>query len=102
MKITKMKNTLAVLFAILLLMMGTQMAFASPILQDDFNSENSGVGMLITSILQTGLSALALWILSETDFLIFTPAMVFTSIWMVAQGKPVFSLLIRFLHLAHI
>jgi PEP-CTERM motif len=46
MKITKMKNPLAILFAILLLMMGTQMAFAAPILQDDFNSENGGVGVL--------------------------------------------------------
>ena len=46
MKITKMKNSLAVLFAILLLMMGTQMAFAAPILQDNFNSENGGVGAL--------------------------------------------------------
>jgi hypothetical protein len=46
MKITKMKNPLVVLFAILLLLMGTQMAFAAPILQDDFDSENSGTGVL--------------------------------------------------------
>lgn len=46
MKITKMKNPLAVLFTILLLLMGTQMAFAAPILQDNFNAENGGVGML--------------------------------------------------------
>jgi hypothetical protein len=46
MKITKMKNPLAVLFVILLLLMGTQMAFAAPILQDNFNSENGGVGVL--------------------------------------------------------
>jgi hypothetical protein len=44
MKITKMKNPLAILFAILLLMMGTQMAFAA--LHDDFNLENGGVGVL--------------------------------------------------------
>jgi len=46
MKITKMKSPLAILFAILLLMMGTQMAFAAPILQDNFNTENGGVGVL--------------------------------------------------------
>jgi hypothetical protein len=46
MKITKMKNPLAVFFAILLLMMGTQMAFAAPILQDNFNTENGGAGVL--------------------------------------------------------
>ena len=46
MKITKMKNMLAVFFAILLLLMGTQMAFAAPILQDDFNTENGGSGVL--------------------------------------------------------
>ena len=46
MKITKMKNPLAVLFAVLLLLMGTQMALAAPILQDDFDTENLGVGAL--------------------------------------------------------
>jgi hypothetical protein len=41
-----MKNQLAVLFAILLVLMGTQIAFAAPIFQDNFNSENGGGGAL--------------------------------------------------------
>jgi PEP-CTERM motif len=46
MRTTNMKNRLAVLFAILFVLMGTQIAFAAPIFLDNFNSENGGIGAL--------------------------------------------------------
>lgn len=46
MKRKKTKNRLVVLFAILFVLMGTQMAFSAPILLDNFNLENGGIGAL--------------------------------------------------------